>query len=50
MSRDYFEFCKQSGLKAEYLEVPGANHYTMSEHLGDPNSPLAKAIFKLIEI
>ena len=50
MSRDYFEFCKQSGVKAEYLEVPGANHYTMSEHLGDPNSPLTKAIFKLIEI
>ena len=50
MSKDYFEFCKQSGLKAEYLEVPGANHYTMSEHLGDPHSPLAQAIFKLIGI
>ena len=50
MSKDYFEFCKQSGLKAEYLEVPGANHYTMSEHLGDPHSPLAQAIFELIGI
>ncbi|HEY7559878.1 MAG TPA: alpha/beta hydrolase [Candidatus Binatia bacterium] len=50
MSKDYFEFCKQRGLNAEYLEVPGANHYTMSEHLGDPNSPLAQAIFKLIGI
>ena len=50
MSRDYFEFCQRHGLRAEYLEVPGANHYTMSEHLGDPNSPLAKAIFELIGI
>jgi arylformamidase len=50
MSKDYFAFCKQRGLKAEYLEVPGANHYTMSEHLGDPNSPLAQAIFTLVGI
>jgi arylformamidase len=50
MSKDYFEFCRQAGLRAEYLEVPGANHYTMSEHLGDPNSPLAQAIFKLIGV
>ena len=50
MSKDYFEFSKQRGLKAEYLEVPGANHYTMSEHLGDPNSPLAQAIFTLMGV
>jgi arylformamidase len=50
MSKDYFEFCKEHGVKAEYLEVPGANHYTMSEHLGDPASPLAQAIFKLMRI
>jgi arylformamidase len=50
MSKDYFEFCKQRDVKAEYLEVPGANHYTMSEHLGNPESPLAQAIFKLMEI
>jgi arylformamidase len=50
MSKDYFAFCKQLGLKSEYLEVPGANHYTMSEHLGNPKSPLAQAIFELIGI
>jgi arylformamidase len=50
MSKDYFEFCKQRGLKADYLEVPGANHYTMSEHLGNPASPLAQAIFALMGI
>ena len=26
MSEDYFQFCKQSGMNAEYLVVPGANH------------------------
>jgi arylformamidase len=50
MSKDYFEFCKQHGLNAEYLGVPGANHYTMSEHLGDPASPLAQAVFKFMGI
>ncbi|HEX2229870.1 MAG TPA: alpha/beta hydrolase [Candidatus Binatia bacterium] len=50
MSKDYFEFCKHRDIKAEYLEVPGANHYTMSEHLGNPASPVAQAIFKLMEI
>jgi hypothetical protein len=37
-------------LKSEYLEIPGANHYTMSEHMADPKSPLARAIFKQMEI
>jgi arylformamidase len=50
MSKDYYEFCKQRGLEAEYLEVPGANHYTMSEHLGTPASPLAQGIFGLMGI
>jgi arylformamidase len=50
MSKDYFEFCQRHGLRAEYLEVPGANHYTMSEHLGDPNSPLTQTIYRLMEL
>jgi arylformamidase len=50
MSKDYFEFCRERGLKAEYLEVSGANHYTMSEHLGNPASPLVQAIFRLMRI
>jgi arylformamidase len=50
MSKDYYDHCNRQGLKAEYLEVPGANHYTMSEHLGNAQSPLAQAIFKLMEI
>ena len=50
MSKDYFDFCRARGLRAEYLEVPGANHYTMSEHLGNPASPLAQAVFRLMGI
>ncbi|HEU4340160.1 MAG TPA: alpha/beta hydrolase [Candidatus Binatia bacterium] len=48
MSREFFELCKEQGLECEYLVVPGANHYSMSSHLADPDSPLFKAIFKLI--
>jgi arylformamidase len=46
MSEDYFKFCKERGLDCQYLVVPGANHYTMSEHLADTASPLAQAMFK----
>jgi arylformamidase len=50
MSEDYFEFCKRSGLKVEYLVEPGANHYTMSEHLLDDSSPLTRAMIKQMGI
>ena len=46
MSQDYFEYCGQNGLNAAYLVEPGANHYTMSEHLLDESSPLTRAMVK----
>ncbi len=46
MSEDYFKLCQERGLECEYLVVPGANHYTMSEHLADASSPLAQAMLK----
>ena len=46
MSEDYFKLCKERGLDCQYLVVPGANHYTMSEHLADPNSPLTQAMLR----
>ena len=46
MSEDYFKLCRERGLVCEYLVVPGANHYTMSEHLEDAVSPLAQAMLK----
>ena len=44
MSQDYFEFCKQHGMKVEYLVEPDANHYTMSEHLLHDSRPLTQAM------
>jgi arylformamidase len=46
MSEDYFKLCQERGLTCEYLVVPGANHYTLSDHLADPKSPLAQAMLK----
>ncbi|MPZ77696.1 MAG: alpha/beta hydrolase fold domain-containing protein [Deltaproteobacteria bacterium] len=46
MSEDFFNLCKEHGVNSEYLIVPGANHYTMSEHLADPKSPLTQAMLK----
>ena len=50
MSEDYFNFCKQQGMKVDYLIVPGANHYTMSEKLLDESNPLTQAMIKQMKI
>jgi arylformamidase len=46
MSEDYFAFCKKNGLNVDYLVVPGANHYTMSEKLLDDTNPLTQAMIR----
>lgn len=46
MSEDYLRLCKEKGLDCQYLVVSGANHYSMSEHLTDANSPLTQAMLK----
>ena len=46
MSEDYFNFCKANGMNVDYLVVPGANHYTMSEKLLDETNPLTQAMIK----
>jgi arylformamidase len=50
MSEDYFRLCKERGLNCEYLVIPGANHYTLSDHLADPKSPLAQAMLKQMRV
>ena len=50
MSADYFNYCKEQGMNAEYLVVPGVNHYTMSEQLLDASSPLTQAMIKQMGI
>jgi len=46
MSEDFFKLCQERGLDCQYLVVPGANHYSMSEHLANPGSVLTQAMFK----
>ena len=48
MSQDYFAFCKEHGMGAEYLIEPDANHYTMTERLLDDQRPLTRAMIKLL--
>jgi arylformamidase len=50
MSKDYFQFCQEHGVEGEYLEIPGANHYTMANHLADAKSLLNQAIMKLMNL
>jgi arylformamidase len=50
MSSDYFQFCKDSGMNAAYLVVPGANHYTMTEKLLDATNPLTESVLKQMGI
>ena len=45
-SAKFFALCKERGVRCEYIEVPGAHHYSLSSHLADPASPLTRAIFK----
>ena len=46
MSENFFKLCKKRGLKCDYLEVDDANHYSISAHLADATSPLARAMLK----
>ena len=50
MSEDYFQFCKNNGMNVEYLVEPGANHYTMSEHLLDDSRPLTRAMIQQMRL
>lgn len=45
-SERFFALCKEHGVPCEYIEVPGASHYSLSPHLADSRSPLARAMLK----
>lgn len=44
MSEDFFNLCKERGVACQYLEIPGVHHYSISALLGNPQSPLSRAI------
>ena len=50
MSEEFFQLCKDRGLDCQYLVVPAANHFTLPEHLSDPDSSLTKCIFKQMRV
>ncbi len=50
MSEDYFSYCKRQNMSVEYLIVPQANHYTMSEKLLDESNVLSQSMFKQMGI
>ncbi len=50
MSEDFFALCKKRGVHCEYLEIPGANHFSLSAHLADAHSPLARTMLRQMGI
>ena len=44
MSMDFFQLCKERGVDGEYMDIPGAHHYSVSALLSDPKSLLARAM------
>jgi arylformamidase len=49
-SREFFKLCRERGVDCEFIEIPGAHHYSMGLELMNPASPLTRAIFKQIGI
>ncbi|MBL0423044.1 alpha/beta hydrolase [Ramlibacter sp. AW1] len=43
-SLQYAAHLRLHGVKAQYVSVPGANHFDMTEHLADPRHPLTRAL------
>ncbi|HTM06796.1 MAG TPA: alpha/beta hydrolase [Verrucomicrobiae bacterium] len=49
-SREFFRLCRESGVDCEFIEIPGAHHYSMGLELMNPASPLTRAMLKQIGI
>ena len=48
MSEDYAALCREHGIECEYLEMPGQDHFDISRAVGDPESPLAHAMLRMM--
>ena len=48
MSKDYAALCLEHGLECEYMELPGHDHFDISRAVGDPNSPLSRAMLRMM--
>jgi arylformamidase len=43
-TRTYVDSCLANGIGAEYMEVPGADHFDMTAAMGDEHGPVLPAI------
>ena len=50
MSEDYAALCRGRGIDCEYLEMPGQDHFDISRAVGDPESPLARAMLRMMDL
>ena len=48
MSADYAALCLDRGIECEYMEMPGHDHFDISRAVGDPASPLAHAMLRMM--
>ena len=48
MSKDYAALCRTHGIECEYMEMPGQDHFDISRAVGDPESPLAHAMLRMM--
>ena len=48
MSEDYAALCRGRGIECEYMEMPSQDHFDISRAVGDPESPLAHAMLRMM--
>ena len=48
MSKDYAALCREHGLECEYMELPEHDHFDASRAIGDAQSPLARAMLRMM--
>ena len=48
MSKDYAALCREHGLECEYMELPEHDHFDIGRAVGDSQSPLARAMLRMM--
>ncbi|MCY4454376.1 MAG: alpha/beta hydrolase [Immundisolibacterales bacterium] len=48
MSEDYAALCREHGIECEYMAMPGHDHFDIGRAVGDPRSPLAQAMLRMM--
>ena len=48
MSEDYAALCRAQGIECDYMEMPGLDHFDISRAVGEPESPLAHAMLRMM--